>query len=331
MKFSKRSTTGSDKGTLFLRLGVLVLVVGVVAFSAIYYQDQHVSAGPSMIERQMQNAEAVVAKSPNDVNARLTLAAQYQLSKRYDDALTQYQMVLKAVKGNRFALLGQGSTLIAQGKLTAAAASYKEITSQNKTGEFAGADPQLQEAYYYLGSIAVKQSRTQEAISELRAALTINPADSDALYLMGLAQVQAGQTQPAIDTFTKALSFVPTGWCEPSTQLALAYGKLGNAPEATYNAAMAQFCQKKPVDAKRQLMTLTSGPKAVNAMLALATIADAGANRTEAISWYRKVLTVDRANATATAALKQLGSGPTDSKSSPPPKAAGSPTKQGPS
>jgi tetratricopeptide (TPR) repeat protein len=322
MKANQGTATVSDRRTtLLLRAGVAVLVVGTLAFAGIYYQGQHVNAGPSMLDRQTTTAEQAVRETPNDVNARLTLASQYQLSKRYGDALTQYDIILNAVKGNRFALLGQGSVLIAQGNLTAAAASYKEITSQNKTGEFAGADPQLQEAYYYLGSIAVKQSRTQDAIFELRAALAIDPADSDALYFMGLAQVQAGQTQPAIDAFTKALGFVPTGWCEPSAQLALAYGKLGNAPKATYNAAVAQFCHKNPADAKRQLMTLTSGPQAVNAMLALATIADAGANHAEAIGWYRKVLSVDRTNAAAIAALKQASAAP---------KAASSSTTQGP-
>src|ERR1035437_2863261 len=98
------------------RLGVLVLVVGVGAFGTIYYQDQHVSAGPSLIDRQTTNAEAAVKQAPNNIDARLTLAADYQLDKRSSDALNQYNIILKAVKGNRFALLGQGSVLIAQGK-----------------------------------------------------------------------------------------------------------------------------------------------------------------------------------------------------------------------
>src|SRR5665811_1879165 len=133
---------------------------------------------------------------------------------------TQYDIILTAAKGNRFALLGQGSVLVAQGNLTAAASSYKQITAGNAKGEFAGADPQLQEAYYYLGSIAVKQGNTKDALFELQAALGIDPQDSDSLYLQGLAQLQAGKPQLAIDAFNKAVTFVPTGWCEPYTQLA---------------------------------------------------------------------------------------------------------------
>jgi tetratricopeptide (TPR) repeat protein len=314
-----------------MRLGVAVLVIGALAFAGIYYKDQHVNAGPSMIDRQTTSAEAAVKKAPNDINARLTLAAAYQLDKRSSDALTQYNIILKAAKGNRFALLGQGSVLIAQGNLTAAAASYKQITAGNAKGEFAGADPQLQEAYYYLGSIAVKQGNTKDALFELQAALGINSADSDSLYLMGLAQLKAGAPQLAIDAFNKALLFVPSGWCEPYTQLALAYTKQHNAPQATYNAGMADFCHNKTADAKAKLMTLTKGPQAVKAMLELGLIAQTDSSNAEAITWYQKVLRVDRTNAAAISNLKQLGTGPTPSKTSPSPKAAGSSTTQGPS
>jgi tetratricopeptide (TPR) repeat protein len=328
MKPNRETATVSDRRlSLLMRLGVLVLVVGVAAFGTIYYQDQHVSAGPSLIDRQTTTAEQAVRRTPNDLNARLSLAAAYQLDKRSSDALTQYNIILKAAKGNRFALLGQGSVLIAQGNLTAAAASYKQITAGNAKGEFAGADPQLQEAYYYLGSIAVKQGRTTDAIFELQAAIGIDPQDSDALYLMGLAQLKAGKPQLAVDAFTKAIEFVPTGWCEPYTQLTLAYGKLSRAPQATYNAGMADFCHHKTADAKSKFMTLIKGPQAVNAMLGLATIADTDSNHAEAITWYKKVLTVDHINAAAMAALKQLGSTTTN----PSPKAAGTSTTQGPS
>jgi tetratricopeptide (TPR) repeat protein len=314
-----------------MRLGVLVLVVGVAAFGTIYYQDQHVSAGPSMIDRQTQAAEAAVKATPNDVNARLTLAADYQQGKRLDDALAQYNIILGAAKGNRFALMGRGSVQTAKGNLAAAVADYKQITNLNAKGEFAGADPQLQEAYYHLGSIAVTQGKAKEAIFELQAAIGIDPQDSDSLYLMGLAQLKAGAPKLAIDAFTKAVAFVPTGWCEPYTQLALAFGKLANLPQATYNTGMADFCHNQPAEAKRQLMTLIRGPQAVNAMLGLAVIADTGSNHAEAVSWFKKVLVIDPKNVAATMALKQLSTAQPPSNPSPAPKAAGSSTTQGPS
>jgi tetratricopeptide (TPR) repeat protein len=303
-----------------MRLLVLVLVVGVLAFAGIYYQDQHVNAGPSMIERQTQSAEAAVKKAPNNIGARLELAAAYRLDKRYDDELKQYDEILKADKTNRFALLGRGGALMAKGDLTAAALAYHTIADATKKAEFAGADPQLEEARYYLGSIAVTQGKNKDAITELQAALKIDRTDSDALYLLGVANLKLGSTQLAVDSFKQALLFVPTGWCEPYAQLAVAYGKLGKAPQATYAGAMADFCHKKPAEAKLRLQTLTKGPVAVDALLGLGLIEETASNNPAAVTWYKQVLTVDRTNVAAISALSRLGVGPT-----------GTSTTQGPS
>jgi tetratricopeptide (TPR) repeat protein len=331
MKMSRRITSVSDRTfSRLVRLGVLVLAIGVAAFGTIYYQDQHVAGGPSMIDRQTQSAEAAVQKAPNNLNVRLQLAAAYQSSNRLDDALTQYDIILKVAKANQAALLGSGSVLTAKGNLTAAAAAYRKVIAESATGEFAGADPQLQQAYYYLASIAVTQGKANEAITELAAALKINGQDSDSLYLMGVAQLKAGAPQLAVDAFNQALKFVPTGWCQPYAQLALAYGKLHRAPQAAYSAGMADTC-KSPAVATSRLKTLIKGPEAVNAMLGIALIAETQGSNAEAITWYQKVLTVDRKNLAAIASLKQLGAGTTPAKTSPSPKAAGSSTTQGPS
>ena len=320
MKQTRRTTSVSDRTTSWLiRLGVMALAAGVLLFAGIYYQDQHVNAGPTLIGRQTQAAEAAVKKAPGNIGARLALAASYRSDKHLDEALGQYDEVLKSDKANRFALLGRGGVLIAKGELKAAAISYHKIADANRKGEFAGADPQLEEALYYLGSIALKQGNAKEAITQLQAALKIVRSDSDALYLMGVAQLKNGQPKLAVDALKQALLFVPTGWCEPQTQLALAYGKLGQAPQATYAGAMANFCNKKPADAKLQLKTLITGPVKVDALLGLALIAETESKNPEAISWYKQALTVDAKNATAIAALSRLGVGPT-----------GSPTTQGP-
>jgi tetratricopeptide (TPR) repeat protein len=315
-KSNRGTTSASDrKLSRVLRLGVAVLVVGAMGFSYMYYQDQHIDAGPSLIGRQTLAAEAAVKKAPNNIQARLALAASYRSVNRLDDALGQYSEILKSQKSNRFALLGQGESLITKGDLKAAKASYTKITSAQRKGEFAGADPQLEEAYYYLGTIAVKQGNAKVAITQLAAALKIDRADSDAYYQMGLAQLKAGAPQLGVEAFNKALEFVPTGWCEPYSQLSVAYGTLHQAPQSTYATGMANFCNKKPAEAKRQLTTLVTlkGPVAVNALLGLGLIAETESKNPEAISWYKKVLLVDRTNVTAISSLSRLGVGPKSS------------------
>jgi tetratricopeptide (TPR) repeat protein len=312
MKQDRRSSSVSDRTfSWVMRLGVMVLAIGVGTFGFMYYQDQHVNAGPSLVDRQITGAEAAVKKAPNSLAIRLQLAASYLLNKRPDDALKQYDVILKANKGNRQALLGRGHILIDKGDLKAAAVAYHQITDLAAKGEFSGADPQAQEAHYYLGQIAVKQGNTKVAISELQIALRMDSTDSDALYLLGLARLKEGSTKLAIDSFKQALQFVPMGWCEPYTQLNVAYGKLGNAPEATYAGAMASFCHKKTVEAKRQLNTLTTGPVKIDALLGLGLIAETESNNPAAISSYKTVLTLDPKNASAISNLSRLGVAPT--------------------
>ena len=314
MKEDRRGPSVSDRTfSLLMRVGVMVLAIGVATFGFMYYQDQHVNAGPSLVGRQIAGAEAAVAKAPNDIQTRLQLAAAYLQDKRPDDALKQYDEILTAEKGNRTALLGRGGVLISKGDLAAASVDYHKITDVAAKGEYAGADPQAQEAHYYLGSIALKQGKTKEAIKELQAALTINRADSDALYLLGVAQLKDGTPKLAVASLNEAVLFVPTGWCEPYTQLALAYGKLAQAPQKAYATAMGTFCLKKPADAKSQLKTLAKGPVAVQALLGLAVIAETESNNAEAVTWYKQVLSVDRKNAAATSALTRLAAGPASS------------------
>ena len=332
MKPNRRDMSVADRRlSRLLRLGVLVLVVGVLAFAGLYYQDQHVDAGPSMVGRQIAGAEAAVQKAPNNIQTRLQLAAAYMQDKRPDDALKQYDEVLKAEKGNRTALLGRGGVLIAKGDLAGATVSYHKITDVARKGEYAGADPQAQEAHYYLGSIALKQGKTKVAIKELTAALRIDRADSDALYLLGVAQLKAGEPKLAVASLNQALLFVPTGWCEPYTPLTAAYGKLAQAPQKAYATAMANFCLKKPAEAKSQLKALAKGPVATNALLGLGLIAETESNNAEAITWYQKALTVDPKNGGAISALSRLGAEPAAGKTGPKPKAAGTSTTQGPS
>lgn len=307
-----------------MRLGVLALVIGFATFGVIYYQDQYVDAGPSLIGRQTQSAEAAVKKAPNNIGARLALATAYRSDKRGDDALKQYDEILKTDAAHRTALMGRGGVLMARGDLKGAATAYRKITGKALKGEFAGLDPQLAEAHYFLGSMALTAGKTKEAITELQAALKIERTDSDALYLLGVARLKDGTPQLAVDLIKRALQFVPTGWCEPYTQLGEAHRKLGQVPQVEYAGAMADFCQGKPAEATRRLSALTKGPVAVEAMLGLGLIAETGSNKAEAITWYKKVLTVDRSNISAISALSRLGVTPPAA-----PKAKASSTKQG--
>ena len=308
MKLSRGTTSVSDRTmTWLMRLGVMALAIGVAAFGVIYYQDQRVEATPSLVALQTKTAEQAVRKEPGNIGARLALAASYQMGKRIDDALKQYDEVLKVNGKHRAALLGRGAVLVAKGDLKGAAASYQKIVTPGAKGEFAANDPQLGMAYYALGEIALKQGRAKEAVTRVESAVKIDPGDADAWYLLGTANVKAGAPEKAVKAFQSALKFVPTGWCEPYTQLTQVYKTLGRTPQAEYAGAMADFCQKKPAEAKRRLQALTSGPASVDAMLGLGMIAETESDRQGATRWYQKVISKDARNFNARTGLTRLG------------------------
>lgn len=293
--------------SLFLRIGAVVLVVALAAFGFLYYQDQHVTAAPSMVEQQIGLAEAALRKNPNNVQARLQLALVYEQAKRYDDSIAQFDQVLKVVPDSKDALLGKGFALMTKGDLDKAIAPLTKVVKATRTGEFAGADDQLGAAYYYLGVIAVKQKKPDEALTQLTHALKIQPTDSDAMYQVGLARLQKGQNPEAVATFKEALRFVPTGWCEPYDQLQTAYTAMKKPELASYASAMAGFCGKKVDEAKKQLTALTAGPAAVDAMLGLGLIAETQNDTKGAAAWYEKALAKDPKNMAAMSSLSALG------------------------
>ncbi|MFL6152513.1 MAG: tetratricopeptide repeat protein [Ornithinibacter sp.] len=292
---------------LLLRIGAAVLAVGLVAFGLLYYNDQHVAAAPSIVERQVALTEAAVRKNPNDLQARLQLGEIYGQAARYDDAVKQFDQVLKAAPGSKDALLAKGFVLMSQGRLDQAVAPLTKIIKATRKGEFAGADSQLAAAYYYLGSIAVKQDKPEVALGHLGHALKIEPTDSDAMYQVGLAQLQQGAEAESIATFRSALRFVPTGWCEPYQQMQAAYTAMKQPALASYASAMAGYCGGKVDEAKTQLTALTAGPAAADAMLGLGLIAETANDTKAAGTWYQKALAKDPKNMTAISALAALG------------------------
>ncbi|MEI6623729.1 MAG: tetratricopeptide repeat protein, partial [Actinomycetes bacterium] len=154
-----------------LKWGSVAVVLALVGFGAFYFWDQRVDGGPSLPERVVQAAEDAASAQPNSIPARLALGQAYRSVGRLDEAIAQYDEVLKASADNMGAMSGRAVTLYMQGKNDEAADVFKKLTTTARKGEFAGVDTRLQEAYYYLGLINMAKGAYPEAITSLQAAL----------------------------------------------------------------------------------------------------------------------------------------------------------------
>jgi tetratricopeptide (TPR) repeat protein len=289
---------------------ILVLAIGIPLIAVIYVMDQVRDPGPSILERSITAGEEAVRRDPNQVSARLQLATAYIAAERHEDAISQYDEILQVQPDNRAALMGRGMASIALDNLDGAAADFQKVVDLAKGGEMANVDPQLQAAYYQLGSIALKRGQATQALEPLDNAIRIIRTDADALNLYATALIQTGDATTAVKALRRAIALVPSGWCDPYAQLAQAYTALKDTAGARYATGMVAFCEKRPDEATAVLQPLVGGPYAVDAALGLGLIAEEQGDGSTATAMYSKVLKSDPQNFGAIAGLNRLGATP---------------------
>ncbi len=314
-----RPTTITDK-TLNRAIKILglLLVVGVIAFALYYWSDRRIGGAPSIADQAVAQAEAEVQKTPNDVQARDHLAAAYVDDNRLQDGITQFGEALKLDATDRAALLGRGIAYIKvsqldttsqadkANQLVLAAADFQKFIDNNASGEYAGQDPQLEQAYYELGTVQLEQGDAKTAADTLQKALKIDATDADAEYSLGVAFDKLGRYSDAIQVLKIAVSFVPTGWCDPYQELATAYTGFQLADGTAWANGMVAMCNQDFAKAEAALTPLVNGPMKEDALIGLGYTAMNQGDNGSAARYFNQVLTIDPRNQPAIIALNGL-------------------------
>ena len=298
----------SDRSLRRLVIGLaLILLLGIPAFGAFYYFDRHPDPGPSLADRAIAAAEGAVRSNPADLDARNALAAAYVRAKRFTECISQFGEVLKVAPRNRAALLGRGLAYRQSGQAERALADFESLVDLAASGEMAGVDPQLEQAYYEIGSIELERGRSEAAIAALEQALRIDAGDADALFAYGTALVRIGNAQQGVDALRRAVAFVPAGWCDPYRGLIDGYRALGDRDGAAYADGMVAACEGRLDEATQKLDVLQSGSHAIDAWLGLALVEAAEGAPANAAAYYRRVLAREPDNPSALIGLAQIG------------------------
>lgn len=289
------------------RVLAVLLLVGIPLMAAFYWLDRHPDPGPSVEARAIAGAEAALRVAPNDLDARNRLATAYVAGGRVQEGIAQFGEVLRADPSNRAALMGRGLAYLGLDELDTARADFQAFVDGNKDKEMAGSDPGLEQAYYQLGAIALRQDRAQDAAAAFTSALRIDGSDADALYGLGRALIATGDATKGVSALRRAVAFVPTGWCAPYDALVDGYTAVADPNGVTYAKAMVAACQGDFTTAEPQLRSLAATTYAVDALVGLAYSAAQQGDRDTAATLYREVLAKDPGNVSAGIGLQLLG------------------------
>lgn len=290
-----------------VRLLALVLVIGTPLFVAGYLIDQHVEPGPTLLERTVDETEALVMQNPSDIGLRLKLAAAYAADSRNKDAAAQYDAILLASPENVPALLGKAGFLASAGDAATAQELYQQVVDLRKDGEMAKADRDLERAFYGLGTTSMALGKYADAIAPFEAALQIDGTDADVWYSLAEAQFYAGSSAQAVAAARNAVAFVPVGWSEPYALLAKIFSANQAPEEAAWATAMADLSEKRYAEAKAALTPLVDGPAAADASIGLAFLAEIEGDAAAALTWYQKAYALRPSDPTAQSGVVRMG------------------------
>lgn len=171
-----------------------------------------------------------VVINPNLADAHYNLGLAYVAEEKFDEAVKEWQTVIRINPDFALAHYNLGYAYEDQGKFDEAAACYKNAITIN---------PNLALAHCNLGGIYQKQDRLDEAVACCKKAITINPNLVEAHCNLGLAYAHQGKFDVAIACYKEAIAINPN-FAEVHLNQGLAYKKQGRLDEAItcYKAAI---------------------------------------------------------------------------------------------
>jgi Flp pilus assembly protein TadD len=160
---------------------------------------------------------------PDNIRVEYKKGLTLLLGEKNDDAIRQFEMVLKKEPKFDLANEGMGRAYFQKKDFLLAERHFKKAIDQNH---------KLWMSYNFLGNIYDKKKEYEKAILEYTSAIAVKP-DQGLLYNnLGVSCLLAGHNQAAIDAFGKA---VEKNYRESRVfnNMAVAYANLGHYDDAT--------------------------------------------------------------------------------------------------
>jgi len=152
------------------------------------------------IDEAILQYQEVLRLEPDSVEAHSSLGIAFGENGQTDEAIHQFQEALRLKPDSVEAHSNLGIAFVRKGQIDEAIRHFQEASRLN---------PDDPVAHYNLGNILVSKGQTDEAIRQYQEALRLKPVDAIAHYNLGNALARKGQTDEAIRQFQEALRLKP--------------------------------------------------------------------------------------------------------------------------
>ncbi len=166
----------------------------------------------SPASREIDALIAALRKTPNNIDARMRLAQALAVAGRDDEAVEQYQQVLKLNKKFVPALSGLGFVLLKQKEWEKGETYFKrviELTEDTAASATGTRGSSLETANYYTGIALLEQKKYEEAVAYLKEALRLRRDASDTSYALSVAYAKLDIKDGQRDMLEYTLQFDP--------------------------------------------------------------------------------------------------------------------------
>ena len=186
-----------------------------------------------------RTAQELIQKSPSSPEAETLIAEAFQAQGKMDDAAAQFRKILEQSPNQPGVHYQLGRILLAK--------PMDPNTSEEARKEFEAElkiNPTSPAAEFMLGDLAWRNQKADEAIEHFTRATQYDAGLAEAYLGLGIALNAAGKYQEAITPLKKYTDMDPS---DPAGyyQLATAYARTGNKPEADRLLALQREAEKK--------------------------------------------------------------------------------------
>jgi putative PEP-CTERM system TPR-repeat lipoprotein len=263
------------------------------------------------MEQAMNQLQRALEISPSFTQARVHLALLLLNRKRADDAVREAKTAISQDDQNAMAHNVLGSAYLAKGNYT------EGIAELNRALEL---DPSLADVHVKKGLVAMKRGKSEEAESELVSAMRLRPEAQETRRMLALHYINKNQPAKAIDTLKQGLQ---GGTADAVSYYLMgeAYARQNNLNEARahyqkakeadprydpayFRMASLDFAQQKQEQGIKEIRSLLEKePGNVQALLALASLAELNSDDSEARRNYLAAADTGKVEGVIAAAL----------------------------